>query len=174
MSPPQAAMASFTAASNSSAPFSLGCERGCITLFRVDWRWLMFFFCSPKVKPASRQPDWAGIEESEGTISLTVVFPPGEEGRHRPHHEREGWAPRMCAVPGRRSTGQPRGRAQYGSSLGTITLGAGINRGDLHDSSTALVSRTASHRQKHDWVRADRDSIVFAAWSRRHPVRTGT
>ena len=49
-------------------------------MFRADRRCQMFFFCSQKVKPASRQPDWAGIEESEGTISLTVVFPPGEEG----------------------------------------------------------------------------------------------
>src|SRR5712671_6008162 len=72
MSPPQAAMASSTAVSNSSAPFSLGCERGCITLFRADRRCQMFFFCSPKVKPASWQPDRA--RKSEGTISLTVVF----------------------------------------------------------------------------------------------------
>ena len=81
-------------------------------MFRVDWRWPMFFFCSAKVKPASRQPDWAGIEESEGTISLTVVFPPGEEGVIAPiTSARAGH--RVCARF--LGAGQPRGRAQYGS-----------------------------------------------------------
>ena len=86
----------------------------------------MFFFCSQKVKPASRQPDWARIEESEGTNSLTVVFPPGVEGVIAPFTSARGWAPRMCAVPGRRSTGQPRGlalrcanRIPHGRGLGS-------------------------------------------------------
>src|SRR5215472_17823119 len=39
--------------------------------------------------------------------------------------------------------------------------------------SSALVSRTPRYRQNRDWVRGDRNTIVFFPRPHRHPVRSG-
>jgi hypothetical protein len=115
----------------------------------------MFFFCSPKVKPASRQPDRARIEESEGTISLTVVFP---LGRHHPITNAKGGSGVCTAVPARRSTGQPRGRA-HGSYR---HLFAALLWGRASTEATDMIVQQHWFREQRPIVRSMIGFVVIA------------